>query len=284
MHAHGFSENDIRLISSWFYLDPTVADPARLQALISSLPAQNRIIEDPLGAQTALRALADPTIAPLMLSATVVSLLSRCWIRMIVSWVVFLAIIVAFGLGGRPAVLHTYYPIPILILFVSLERGLREKTYEPMLRVIPWTILLASLVMMLRFNIDENRALRERSVLAREDVAKLDRNQTYVVWGATLPTELVFPVLGRDVPALDFPQYGLGWESLTPIALGSFKHSRWRNLVDRLAHDRDIPFIARKPQITLLSGYCREHLHKNLTVRERPLTTFTVFYVTCGKS
>jgi len=284
MRAHGFSQNDIQLISNWFYFDPAVADPVRLKALISSLPTRTRIVEDPLGAGEALSALADPTIAPLMISAVVVSLLSRFWIRALVSWAIFLAIIIAFGFAGRPAVLHAYYPVPILILFASLENGLQEKVHKLMLRTVPWTALLLSLALVLRLTIGENQALIARSLLAREDVSKLDRSRTYVVWGATLPTELLLPVLERDTSAFDFPQYGLGWESLTPFELNSFKGSPWRDLADRIARDRDIPFVAGKSHISLLSTYCREHLHRDLTVREEPLNTFTVFYATCGKT
>jgi hypothetical protein len=282
IHAHGFSKNDIQLISSWFYIDPKVADPARLQALIASLPTENWIAGNLFQAVVAVQALADPTIAPLMISAVIFSLLSRCWVKSIIAWLVFVSIIVLFGLVGRPAVLHTYYPIPILMLFASLERGLRPEVHKPMLRVIPWTVLIASLAMMLRVNIVENSGLRERSRLAREDVSRLDRNKTYVVWGAALPIELVFPVLERSTTAFDFPQYGLGWESLTPFALDSFKGSRWTDLVDRIAHDHDIPFVAGRGQIDLLSKYCNEHLHGQLAVREERLNTFTVFYVTCG--
>ncbi len=284
MQAHGFTKNDIQLIASWFYFDPAVADPARLKALIASLPVENRLFENALGAERAVSALADPTIAPLMIAALTVTVLSRCLRRAIVAWAVFLAIIIAFGFAGRPAVLHTYFPIPILILFAGLACGLREKMHRPMLRVVPWTVLLAALAMMLRVNIGENQALIARSLVAREDVAKLDRTRTYVVWGAALPTELVLPVFESNTKELDFPQYGLGWESLTPFALATFKGAPWKDLADRIARDHDIPFLAARGRMALLSTYCREHLNRELNVHEEPLTTFTVFYVTCAKS
>ncbi len=112
-----------------------------------------------------MRALADPTIAPLTIAAAVLSLLSRCWIRAIVAWALFLSVIIAFGLDGRPAVLHTYYPVPVLLLFASLESGLRPEVRKPMYRVIPWTVLLGALAMMLSVNVSENKMLRERSEL-----------------------------------------------------------------------------------------------------------------------
>jgi len=283
MRAHGFSQNDIQLISNWFYVDTAVADPVRLQALFSDLPFETRFIENLYGGWNAIASLADPTIAPLLIAAAVLSFLSRCWLKAIASWVVFLAVISGYGLAGRPGVLHAYYPVPVLLMFAALECRLRNEVRKPMLRVVPWAVLLATLVMMLNVNIVENRKFIERSRDAREDVARLDWSKTHVVWGAVFPTELALPVLERQTERFDFPQYGLGWESLTPFSIHSFEATPWRDLADRIERDRDIPVIASKSNLELLATYCREHHHKELTVRETPLNTFTLFNVTCKK-
>lgn len=283
MRTHGFSANDIQLISSWFYVDPEVAEPERLQALFSDLPAETRYADNLYRGWSAVASLAHPTIAPLLIAAIVLSLLSRCWLKALLAWGVFIAVIAGFGLAGRPGVLHTYFPVPVLLLFAALECRLRPWVSQPMVRVVPLTILVAMLALMLEVNITENRSLQERSRTARADVLLLDRSKTYVVWGALFPAELVFPVLERDTERFDFPQFGLGWESLTPTAIQSFDAMPWRNIADRFAHDRDIPVIASKANIALLTIYCREHHNGQLEVREAPLETFSIFNVTCKK-
>lgn len=116
----------------------------------------------------------------------------------------------------------------------------------------------------------------------REDVARLDKSKLYVIWGGNFAYELAMPVLAGDVEAGSFRNYGLGWESLAPFSMDAFKGSEWKNLADRIARDRDIPFIADKSDIDLLAVYCREHLHKEMTAREEALKTFTIFHVTCS--
>jgi hypothetical protein len=151
-----------------------------------------------------------------------------------------------------------------------------------MWRVIPLTVLLVALVFALQIYIDENRRLIARSLLVREDVAKLDPGRRPIVWGAAFPYEVALPVLERDTRLGSFRHIALGWESLAPFSLDSVRELGWHDLTDRLARDKDIPLIAEKSQIALLSTYCHEHHHKNLKIRDRPLNTFTVHYVTCG--
>ena len=219
-----------------------MSSPARLQALISSLPTEYRLVENLFRAGEAVRALADPTIAPLTIAAAVLSLLSRCWIRAMVAWVLFLSVIIAFGLDGRPAVLHTYYPVPVLLLFASLESGLRPRGAQTEYGNYV-TVFFGALAMMLSVDVSENKMLRERSQLAREDLGKLNRGKNLCQLKSVTSLRARLPGVGaRHRRARLSPlraRMGVAHSHRTQ------RYSRdqaRRDLTDRIAHDRDIPF------------------------------------------
>jgi hypothetical protein len=284
MRALGFSKNDVQLIESWFFFDPTVADPARLRELLAGWLDETRILKNVILVGDTFRALLNSTFTPLFIAAVTLSALCRRRAAIAHSWLVFLLVSVAFSMAGRPAAVHAYFAIPVLLMFAGLGSGLRDGWRRPMYRAIPWLVTLGALGVTLHARTAENRALIERSHIVRADMAKLDRSQQYVIWGATLPYEVALPVLADDVKETDFRQYGLGWETLAPFSMAQFAGTPWRDLTDRIAHDRDIPFIASEENIRLLSIYCREHHHKELSTRRTQLKTFSVYYVTCGKS
>jgi hypothetical protein len=282
MDAHGFSKNDIQLIAHWFFFDPALAAPGRLSALFADLPARNALIDNAPMAWQAVTALFRPAMAPLTIAAIALTVFSRARKRAIMAWAIFVIIIAGFGWAGRPAVLHVYIPVPILIMFVCLERGLVAQATQPMWRVFPVMMLLVALLAMLRVYVAHNIELQARSELARADMAKLDPNAHYVVWGAGFPAEVAWPALAPLDEAARFRHYGLGWESLAPFALETFKGTPWRDLTDRFARDDDIPIITHRANLPVLTTYCREHHNGTLAVREEPFQTFTVFHVTCG--
>lgn len=282
MEAHGFSRNDIQLIAHWFFFDPALAAPDRLSALFASLPPRNALFDNAPMAWQAVKGLFDPAMAPLTIAAIALTVFSRARVRAIMAWAIFVIIIAAFGWAGRPAVLHVYIPAPILIMFVCLERGLMAQAVQPMWRVFPLTVLLVALAAMLRVYVAHNIELQARSELARADMAKLDPDAHYVVWGAGFPAEVAWPALAPVEKIARFRQYGLGWESLAPFALQTFESTPWRDLTDRFARDEDIPVITHSANLPMLAAYCREHHNGTLSAREEPFQTFTVFYVTCG--
>jgi hypothetical protein len=282
MQALGFSKNDIRLIESWFFFDPAMADPERLRQLLAGWFDWTRMFKNVFLIGESFRVLLSSTFTPLIIAAAVLSLFSRRCSAIAGSWLVFLLVIVIFTMAGRPAIVRTYFAIPVLLMFASLGWGLRDGISKPMYRMIPWLVMIAALGMTLSARLAQNRDLIERSRIVRADMAALKRGEQYVVWGASLPFEVGQPVLARDIPETDFKQYGLGWETLAPYSMAQFSGTPWRDLVDRIARDKDIPFIASEADIRLMAVYCREHHHKELTYRKTQLETFNVLHVTCS--
>jgi hypothetical protein len=121
----------------------------------------------------------------------------------------------------------------------------------------------------------------EQSASARSDLASVDKSKLYVVWGAVLDLESMYPVLGSLAAARELRWYGLGVTSLAPFAMAHWKDVPG-GLPGQLTAGQPVPFFASQGLIDLLAIYCEERYSAALrTTGVQKLTRATIFTVSC---
>lgn len=230
LERHGYSANDIDLISGWFFVDPNIANPGKLRAMLDELgplPAQgNSLTHAWLGVKTIWH----PVLLPIVLTAFLLAVLYPGR-QVLTVWSMCIAAVFVLGLLGRPGVLRVYIPLVSLLVitpFLAMGSGF--------LALGIWRHRLAVGVIFVAALVNTSAVISESktSGVASEHVRQGLKNfPTYpvVVWGDTFPFEYAYPVLQSSQPAMHYRLYGF-WRLYT----GTF-FSRLRRAEERAWYD-----------------------------------------------
>lgn len=276
VRAQGFSANDIELIGSWFFVDPELADPRRLRALLSGLGSAPLALHSWAQATRGIRNLWHPDLLPLFAAALLLTLTHGGW-RVVASWVLCLSAVLALGIVGRPGALRVYVPLLCLLIVAPLLWSrLTERRAA---------LALAVLVGAAAFNgyrlVSHSLAAQRDASVQRRALDELDQ-QAVVTWGSAFPFEAVFTVLNNDHAARNYRLYGLGVFTLAPFSVAAAEERAGRGFRARLGSDEGVRLIAEQRQLKLLSTYCAEHHGATLeTLPTPPLGTLGVSRQRC---
>ena len=276
----GFSRADLALVQNWFFLDPAIADPPRLGALLAKVDMARMAMGNADKARDSLGILARPELLPLVLAALVAAVRSGRRTRLLLAWALFAAALVALGLLGRPAKLRICVPVVAMLLFAALQ--------FPLPRAADWRrfVLPAALVAMLATTLGllwrESGVEHVRAAAVEAQVAQLPRDRLHVVWSGALPVEVVFPVWidRRQAGRVHLTEIG-AW-SLAPFTRDQWRRWHRGEFREELA-TRSVSLIAPPQLPHWLGDYCREHLGRPMRVLEsQRFDDFTRQEVTCA--
>jgi hypothetical protein len=254
---HRYSLNDIALLQSWFFVDPAIADPAELRAMVRELPLTptRRSLSD---LWAALQPFWHPNLLPLVLVALMLGILRPSW-KVAASWILCCLAVMAIGYLGRPGILRIYVPLVSLLVIapIIVDRDAGARSQLAMICIVvagaPFCIFQVS-SQSYDVHVDDKAVRAALNGFPNEPV---------VAWGADLPYEALYPVLGRS-PAQDFHLYALATFTRAPFSLAMAEERAGHGFVNRLTGQAGLPFIASQPAIHLLTVYCREHLDGTL--------------------
>ena len=255
VHDHGYSANDMELIGSWFFVDPDIADPKRLRALLASLGSAPLALHSLPLATRGMRNLWHPDLVSLFAAAVLLGL-SQGGRRVAASWILFLGAILVLGIAGRPGpVLRVYVPLLSLLVIAPLvwTRPSQRRT------AIALTILMAGATANGYRVIKQSLGKQQQAVSLRRDLAALT-TRPVVTWGSTFPFELVYPVLGPTATTRSLRFYGLGVFTLAPFSVAYAEEMAGNGFIAHLRSDEGLHLIASNRQLSLLATYCGEHL------------------------
>lgn len=265
---YGLTTNDITLVENWFFVDPEVANPKVLKAVLNDREViqslENAIANGWLGVRT----LWNPTLLPLSLAAFLLAVLSPHRPQLAVSWGLCIGAVFALGFLGRPGVLRVYIPLVSLLLLASLL-----KTYPSTWRFrqgIATVLVVAMLILNTHkvFSVSQTTSVVETQI--REELSVLPRYPV-VIWGGVFPFEAMYPVLDRTAPATSHRFYVLGAFSLAPFSVVTAEEKAGRGIKARLLTNDGVPIIASEKRFGLLQTYCQERLQgelKELSVQQ----------------
>jgi hypothetical protein len=268
----------VQLVSAWFFVDPAIADPPRLRLLLDQLDTVAVAQANVPDALASVRGLLATPLLPLLFAAAVAAATStRRW-RLALAWAALLAILVLLGLAGRPAPVRVCLPTLALLLLAALQSAPRG-ALATRIRV---TALVIAAVGALATTWQASGATQARAQAVAAQAARLPTDRLHVVWGATFPYELAYPVWLRrdDAHRLALSEIG-GW------VLAPFTQAQWRrwhvgDFRSQVAND-SVSLIASPAHLYLLGEYCREHLGRPLRVLgEQQFVDFTRYQVSCA--
>jgi hypothetical protein len=275
MANHGYSENDVNLVKNWFFVDPKIANPEALNAMVRELgplPLQARSAATGL---EGLQSLLIPELLPLLACAAILLLLKPTWRTALILLSGALAVF-AMGAMGRPGVSRVYFPMVSLLLMASLLplKALSRRWLVPGLLLATSVANAYPVVMQARAS---SNAIRQ----ARLDVAKLPR-ESIVIWGEGFPFEAAFPLFEGTGIARAPRLYGLGVFTLAPLSVATLDERSGNGFITRLNGSKGIEVIASSQRVDLLRTYCMEHWGRRLIESEaHQFPSFAIRRVRC---
>jgi hypothetical protein len=252
---HGFSQNDLLLVRYWFFVDPNLANPPVLEAMVSQAGAQANQERKLANAVIGLKSLAHPSLWLLALVALGVSAMGARR-STLAAWAIFVAAIAVLGYLGRPGILHVYMPLLALLTIAPLAAIRWSRPYRAFLAIV---LAVAALVQVLDV-VAESRSFKVADAQVRERVSGVDGSPV-IVWGESFPFEAVYPVLGGSERAMKYKLYGLGVSTLAPFSIARSESLAGRDMIERLRSSEGVPIFANSTLIKMLEVYCQEHFN-----------------------
>ncbi len=288
MQKYGLSSNDVDMLTGFFFIDPVVMSPPKLQAMLAELHPvtvmQNNI-------QTAIHSLAEllsPSLIAITLSALLLSVLSRD-MRVGVAWLMLLAIISVFGLLGRGGQYRVLLPlISCVLAFAPLAiYRLSDKANNQLARICR---MAAPIVMMMAvaFNTATFVPAAEAAQLALDKVqaavTDIPSADMVAVWGGNLPFEYVYPVFAKVGSVRDMSIYPIGGFTYAPFSVSYDQEAKDNGFIKRLRSEPGIVMIANKSMFQMLDTWCQERFDgrlKTVIIHDGP--PITIHRVWCRK-
>lgn len=264
---HDYSPNDIALVSSWFFVDPSIINPDTLNTMLDELgpiPAHKNALQN---AWAGIIALHKPKILVSAAAALLLTILHPGW-RLAITWGLFIASIFTVGLMGRPGVLRVYAPLVSLLLIAPF---LQDQISTWRRRLIIGVLLLAAVLNSSKV-FSESRAFYFKSEAIRYEFTNFPTTSSIVVWGGAFPFTAIYPVLATSPSQGPHRLYGLGVFTPAPFSVAFMESKAGRDMKTLLTGMDGITVVANRKNFGLLRTYCEEHFKGQL--RESPLPQF----------
>jgi len=258
IERHGYSVNDIDLIAKFFLVDGQIADPRKLNAMLSELAPRHAWEASLDKGLLGIKGLFHPALSPITVAALLLAFLHPSW-NVAATWGLTVIALFAIGFYGRPAILHTYIPVASLLVIAPLL----------MLKPRTWRLHLTTVIIVIAaaFNTvvtaQESLRLQARAAEIRTALAGFPIS-TIAVWGATFPFESVYPAFHVWQPALQYRIHGLGTFSLAPFSVTMSEQHAGRSVAELLKTEGGLPIIADPLRMNMLKIYCAEHFSGRL--------------------
>lgn len=251
---YGYSTNDLTLISRWFFVDPELANPNALTAMLTD--AGFVLVRDS-GLQSGwkgVRTLLHPVLLPLLIPAVALALL-RPNKRVGLAWLVCIGAMFALGFLGRPGVIRVYVPVLSLLLIAPM---LAQSTSHRASRIIAALLVVAAGFASVNA-VAASRATHEQDMLMRQNLRGLPHGSV-ASWGSTFPLEAAYPVLGKVAGTHQYQLYSLGAFTLVPNSVAASQARAGRGLVTQFKQPSGLTLFGNDQLFDLLDTYCRERL------------------------
>ena len=277
MARHGYSQNDIDLVVNFFSVDPQLADPQSLNAMLAELgpiPMQEGSVRSGF---VAIKALFSPMLLPILVSALLLLVLLPRW-PVALAWILCMAALFAMGVMGRPGILRVYVPLMSLLLLAPLVLGQVKQGVRQ--RMVTLTLVAACVGSAYLF-IPAALVSKHWTQQVQSDIHGLPAGPV-VSWAQSFPYELAFPVLANDLDSRNIRFYGLDSFTQAPFSVANAEQTAGRGMLERLRTAAGIPIVATPKRLETLRIYCREHLNGQLQLITAYQTrSFTVQQVRC---
>lgn len=258
---YDYSTNDIDLVKSWFFVEPNIANPTKLNAmleLLGPLPTQEGSLKK---AWSGVIALAHPSFIASLCLAIFLAALQPSW-RIAALWALCISAIFSTGLLGRPGILRVYAPLVCLLVIAPLLR-MDHSRYL-------WRRTLTSIAILLATVSDLPAIIKEsQNSTATSHRLRTELNgfpeHSVIIWGSTYPYVHAHPALAKTwEPAMKYTLNGLGVIVHAPYSVTSSDESIGEGMIKRLTENKGVQIMALDMYIEMLRKYCSEHVDSEL--------------------
>ncbi|MCW1979066.1 hypothetical protein [Xanthomonas campestris] len=252
---YGYSANDITLVSRWFFVDPALANPVALRAMLAD--AGFVLVRD-TGLQSGwhgVTMLLHPRLLPLLVPAALLALLRPRW-PIALTWMLCIGAMFLLGFLGRPGVMRVYVPVISLLLIAPL---LVPSMVNRSTRVIKGLLLIAT-VWSANTSLTAWRTTEAQDFSQRQALQSLPHGSV-ASWGSTFPLEAAYPVLGRSDTAPRYRLYSLGAFTLVPNSVAARRSLTGHGLVAQFQQPDGVTLFGNPQLFALLDLYCQQRLH-----------------------
>ncbi|NOT53473.1 MAG: hypothetical protein HOP18_02600 [Deltaproteobacteria bacterium] len=283
----GWSENDYNCLQRWFYIDPKIYSPEKLQALVAHFPPTARSWED---VQRAVRTLRSHVHADKILWL----LIPLCLGTLLFGVQTYTHLFTLFATG-----LGALVTVSLLAIFLYLP----DRVFHPSVASVGWFALflyeeprapgvgsrysrprqyggffcvgLTLLLLLIRSDTSLAKILRFSQIVQQENtqlhgaLAHLNPqpSQTFVVWGAAFPYEFILP-LEHQGYLQNLRILGLGASNQSPVQKRMLNAQGIPDLPRALFERQDV-FLILNPERRediFLEHYLAEHYGVSATV------------------
>jgi hypothetical protein len=274
LRRHGFSENDIDLLSNWFFVDPKIADPGRLRAMLLDAGGFSVWTFKPWLGVKAISTLWQPVLLPFVLGVAALFAI-RPTRKTLLGAVLLLVCVFMIGLLGRPGLLRVFYPLLGLLWLLSLSQFSDATVFARRSAILVAAVLFGWNVYLVW-----TAPVRPTSVKSIADA--LSTEQPIVVWGGSFPFEFAYPVLAPQSALGGLQIYGLGTTTLAPFSRAAVEEKSGRGFLKRLQSDAGVPLIVNASYLPMLSTYCLQHLGTEMhEVQTRKVEGISIRWMAC---
>lgn len=257
----GWTVNDLLMIEGWFFADPRVYTPARLNELAEQVSIPSLLLSNAKRYDEA----AAPFCHEAFLALLALALFAawRAHSRLALWTLAALgAFMLAILLAGRPGVMRIYIPplAAIALFALTQQPGPLARLHAILLGI---GMAVAGTVLGLR-----NAADRAEEEILRARVCGLPAERLYVVWGGALAYERIYRPLAAPGDGCALTLYGLGVQSYAPYALERLRAATGAgDVVQALLDGKEIDMFADRYQVEGLRRHLRIHYRRTLDWR-----------------
>lgn len=270
MARYDFSENDLELLTSWFFADPKIADPQTLTDILRELR--------PIHYQTgslgqgwlSVTAIANPLILPLSFAAIFLFCLNpKC--STAIAWLLFLGASFTTGVLGRPGILRIYIPLLSLLVAFSLfqffgaHHNLR-RTHQRLHQSAMVVILLMACTWNFMILLPEQASSQTKIQRVQADLSYFP-HESVVSWGAEFPFEFAYPVLSNPFTFRNIQLYPLGVFTHAPFSISYQQQQSGNGMIERLRQPNGVLVMSSPEQTEMLRRYCEESFEGNFKIK-----------------
>lgn len=253
---YGYTKNDIDLLANWFFIDPKITNIQKIESMLGELgyvKIEKKSIDN---AKAGIVALLNAEIKWLFIFA-ILLLILLFNTRVLLSWIILIALMSLIGFLGRPGIIRIYYPLMVLMIFapiiVNSNKELKLK------KIVIFLLLIINII-----NIDViSTQSKNKEKLMENMVQNLTRFPTtsFVNWGSDLPFDLIYPVLRMSEKAKELKIFSLGAFALAPFTNSYVDQKNNEGLIKKFVSNDGVVIVAQDAAIELIKNYCIENLN-----------------------
>lgn len=272
--------NDVELMASFFYVDPTVFNSGNVEPLVRSVtPAERYELNEERGRKF-FSVFKDPDLQLMLALFTVLALLNwRQPAAEIASLVLLLALMVGIGLWGRPGILRIYLPATAAMMVLSLLKlGPRRVSY---LAALGGIALATGLWLCWQTDATAKLHAEHAARLRATVCGELPKGQLIVVWtgGADFEWKELYRPTTPDDTSCNPSLYSIDTYQLAAPNLALLHaYTGGKDFIEALLAGQSFYITAGREHLVMLDRFLREHHHSSLKWTEMPGTADLKLY------